>query len=341
MSADLPSKPPTEPPTEPPTDLPGDLPGDLPAERLEALAALPTEEVPACVLHPATAGVGDPEVARKLALPAAYGVLACPRCGLRWLSPRPTAEGYETVYSHEAYFADRVGMEPYRDVVRRRLWGFRHRLRRLERRLGEDGSGDGSGLRILDVGAATGEFVVEARKRGHRAEGFEPSAGGRAEARERHGLELAGGTLEELSGRFAGPYDVVHLSHVLEHLPDPAAALATMRRLLAPGGVLSVEVPQQFDNDVEWLLRLLGRSRHGRFDTHSLHHTYFFTPPTLLALLAVAGFEVLELRTFHWGLTPPPSPRNLLLGTYLWLSDKVHRGGPVIEVHARPRGGGA
>lgn len=40
-----------------------------------------------------------------------------------------------------------------------------------------------------------------------------------------------------------GPFDVLILSHVLEHLLDPVAALRTMARVLAPGGVLAIEIP--------------------------------------------------------------------------------------------------
>lgn len=302
----------------------------------QELASLPTERVASCVLHPGAEGVPETAAAEYLGLPPSFGVRRCPTCGLRWLTPRPTPEGYERLYSRRFYFGDEVAeRRNYRQVVGQRLWGFRRRLRRLEKTFaGEVGEGGPrGGLRLLDIGAATGDFVAEARARGHRAEGFEISAEARREARQRHGLEIAGGDLGDLSG----PYDVVHLNHVLEHLPDPLAALRTAFRLTAPEGVLAVEVPQQFDNGVEWLLRLAGRSRHGQFDAHSLHHTYFFTPATLVATLEAGGFSVVESRTFHWGVTPPAStsPRNLLLGTYLWSLDKACRGGPVIEAYAR------
>lgn len=47
-------------------------------------------------------------------------------------------------------------------------------------------------------------------------------------------------------------YDVVYASHVLEHVPDDAAALAEIRRVLAPGGIAILPVPIVCDATVEY-----------------------------------------------------------------------------------------
>lgn len=298
------------------------------------LTTLPTEERPACPLHPRAEAAADPRAAELLGLPPPYGVLRCRRCRLRWLSPRPTEDGYTTLYSYEVYF-EGGSVESYARLAKRRRPYFRRRLERIEAVAGP------APLHLLDVGAATGGFVAEAAARGHRAVGYEPSAGARREAARRHGLALAGGRLEDLAPR--GPFDVAHLNHVVEHLPDPLALLATVAGLLRPGGVLVVEVPQQFGNALDPVKRLFGGGRRG-LDPYSLHHTYFFAPGNLRELLQAAGFAVAQMRTWSLAQTPLPlspagSARNLVLAPYLFLADRLFAAGTMIEAWARTGGG--
>jgi hypothetical protein len=108
---------------------------------------------------------------------------------------------------------------------------------------------------------------------------------------------------------------------------------------LAPGGLLILEVPQQFDNDLDRLRRWLragGKRPH--FDAYSLHHTYFFNPDTMATLLRKAGFQIKSLSTFNQNKTPlwPPTLKNWILRPMLYAADALHRGGNIIEVYAMP-----
>jgi SAM-dependent methyltransferase len=76
-----------------------------------------------------------------------------------------------------------------------------------------------------------------------------------------------------------GVYDSALCIEVLEHLPEPAAAVAAIGRILRPGGVVVISVPH--------LSRL-----------HDLPHDYFrYTEYGLRHLLGKAGLEVEELVT--------------------------------------------
>ena len=73
-------------------------------------------------------------------------------------------------------------------------------------------------------------------------------------------------------------YDTAVCIEVLEHVPDPFAAVAAIRRVLKPGGVVVISVPH--------LSRL-----------HEVPHDYYrYTEYGLRALLERAGLEVVELR---------------------------------------------
>lgn len=287
-----------------------------------------TEIIEQCVLCGASRARPDKRFANILGLVQPYDVQRCGGCGLRWLSPRPSEAAYQRLYAYENYFDSSLTPATYEDVARGRAAYFSKRVKKIERFIGNNGP-----LDILDVGAATGMFVNEALIRGHRAAGIELSAGGREQARYNYGVELEGTRLEDLAGE--DDFDVIHMNHVFEHLPDPRQVLENCRRLLRPGGLLLIEVPQQIDNDIERIKRLLGL-KPPRFDLFSIHHTYFFNVHTLRALLESQDFRVASLSTANLNAAPlwPPNPYTWALRLLLAAADRIHNGGNILEAFA-------
>ena len=97
------------------------------------------------------------------------------------------------------------------------------------------------GVRLLEVGCGHGWFLEAAAARGAEVTGIEPDPeiGGLARAR---GLAVLAGLFPEAvpAGRC---YDVVVFNDSFEHLPEPRAAAAACRDLLAPGGLAVVNLP--------------------------------------------------------------------------------------------------
>jgi 2-polyprenyl-3-methyl-5-hydroxy-6-metoxy-1,4-benzoquinol methylase len=148
----------------------------------------------------------------------------------------------------------------------------------------------GKRVRILDVGAATGEVGLAARAaRGGAAEltGIEIEATARAELERRYDRVLA--SLDALPD--ADRFDVALLLDVIEHTTDPVAILARTARALGPGGVLLVSVP----NVAHWSVRfslLFGRFEYARSGILDRTHLRFFTRRSFRQTLAQAGLEV-------------------------------------------------
>lgn len=289
-----------------------------------------TESVNKCVLCTESVVVIDLGFAKHLGLIGPYQVKCCSKCGLRWLSPRPDQEAYQGVYSEQNYFGGDKAVEDYSSLATERRPCFRARLLRIMRCFPRQRA-----FSILDVGAATGEFVFEARELGHHADGIEFSAAAAKKAKEQFNLTLFVGSLD--SYQPSKPYDVIHMNHVFEHLPWPLEILAACRRMLASKGVLVLEVPLQFYNDLDRLKRSLFLSKKPRFNAYSLHHAYFYTPDTLTKLLVKQGFDIELSRTANPDRTPlhPFSFKNLFLRYFLWAADALHKGGNIIEVYAR------
>ena len=95
------------------------------------------------------------------------------------------------------------------------------------------------------------------------------------------GLDLRPVALED--GGFADrSFDAVSLFDVLEHLHDPRKTLDACVRLLRPGGIVFLYVPN-YDSASRLLM---GADAHFIWPTH---HLNYYTPATMQDLLARAG----------------------------------------------------
>jgi SAM-dependent methyltransferase len=143
--------------------------------------------------------------------------------------------------------------------------------------------------RILEIGCATGELAAMTRRElsPARYEAIELSPAG-AQAAERVD-QLFTRTLPTLIAEDAiePGFDAILMSHVLEHLEDPEGELIAMKRVLAPAGVLFIEVPN-----------LAGHRRLPLDDNRS--HLHFFSVTSLTRLLANLGLEVIASATDAW-----------------------------------------
>jgi SAM-dependent methyltransferase len=187
------------------------------------------------------------------------------------------------------------------------------------------------GRDLLDVGAAVGDFVAIAAARGWNAVGVEPAGSAADRAREL-GRPVLQGDLAHPDIR-TRRFDAIHLSHVVEHLSDPFAGLRQCTDLLAPRGVLAIEVPNEFDNLFRKARRMARRT--GPADRLTEEHLWFFNRPTIARAVADAGLRPELVRTRNW----TPLTSRLPLGSAVKRAvDVVSRRagrGEVIEVYAR------
>lgn len=137
--------------------------------------------------------------------------------------------------------------------------------------------------RLLDIGAAGGAFVAEAQAAGYAATGVEPSPAFAAFARERLGVAVVTGTIED-TALDPDSFDIVCMWHVLEHLHEPATTLARAREALRPGGHLAIEVP----NAGSTIARAMGPAWPM---LEPEVHVAQYTAAALAAVVRRAGFE--------------------------------------------------
>ncbi len=142
---------------------------------------------------------------------------------------------------------------------------------------------------LLDLGCWVGFLLAEARSRGWTETiGVEPSTFASAYARDVLGLDVRTDDL------LAAPlperhFQAVVLGDVIEHLPDPGAALDRIATLLAPGGVVVLALPDAGSR----LARVMGRRWWSVIPTH----VHYFTRPSLRRLLEAHGFALRHMAT--------------------------------------------
>lgn len=155
--------------------------------------------------------------------------------------PVPPIEEIPSYYNSEEYISHTDNKKGLLEF----LYGIvkNHSLRKKVSLVNKLNKGAGS---ILDVGAGTGDFLREAKKKGWKTFGVEPNPSALKRAQEK------GISLESELGAFVDQkMDVVTLWHVLEHIPNLEETIETLSKIVKPGGTLIIAVPNYKSYDAK------------------------------------------------------------------------------------------
>ena len=163
----------------------------------------------------------------------------------------------------------------------------------------------GGGHRVLDVGAGEGALSLRLAQAGNEVLSIERDPGLARAAAER-GLRVMVRDIEQDSIADLGLFDVIVCADLLEHLVDPAAALAKLRDRLGPGGRLVCSIPNIAFYSIR-LKVLAGRFEYTEGGILDRTHFRFFTHRTARALLETSKFRIDREEVSHYlplGLPP-------------------------------------
>ena len=207
-------------------------------------------------------------------------LLQCAACDLVFVGNPPDAERLADLYSFEAGFHDELtgaSATAAADRVAARHLG----------RVAAEAPG-----RLLDVGCASGRFLLAARSSGWEVSGVDLNDD-TADLARQHELDVKTGTIDDLDPETR--FDVITMWDVVEHVLDPVALLSSANRLLAPGGRLFITTP-----NVDGLFpraSYLVASKVGRWPhPEPPYHLSQFSDRTLRTALMLAGMQATDVR---------------------------------------------
>lgn len=205
-------------------------------------------------------------------LEGGYEVVACVGCGFVFADTLVDQAAYDRFYAERSKYEDSAtstgsGLSE---------WDAR-RLNDMADAIAARASG--SNARVLDLGCANGGLLGALERKGFSdLTGVDPSPACAATARRSYGVQAVVASLYALPD--LGLFDVITLSHVLEHLENLQGAVQNLPRMLRPGGIVYIEVPDA-GRYTECLV--------APFQDFNTEHINHFSHRTLRRLMAGAG----------------------------------------------------
>ena len=214
-----------------------------------------------------------------------FEVLRCGACGQTFTHPRPSSEDLGRYYP-QSYYGN-LGRRRFPAPVEwlQKLL-YKKRVKKIEVLWGQAPG------RVLDIGCGKGHLLNAFKVRGWQATGVELTEASAQFGRESFGLTIHAGPTEALALP-GSSFDVAILWHVLEHVESPAGLLEEVHRLLVPGGLFLVSVPDFGSPEA----RIMGP---GWFHLDVPRHLHHFRKVELRAALVQSGFQEIE----SWSFAP-------------------------------------
>lgn len=237
--------------------------------------------------------------ARTYACWSAFKVLQCRSCGFRFVDTAAPEYPRNAQYAFD---------EPEVGTIRPGLPHIQRRVRDILRFKQPPG-------RALDIGCGKGEVALALNEKGFACAGIDMKPRIISYLRT-HSPQVRWrcaevSELAALSERF----DVLTMYHVLEHIPNPTAALVTVKALANPGALIVIEVPHVGG----WGARLTGT----RWHYYKVDHVNYFRAADLRRLAAAVDLTVRGVRGYqHFSYPQDVLWKDAIKGTLGWLGFK-------------------
>jgi 2-polyprenyl-3-methyl-5-hydroxy-6-metoxy-1,4-benzoquinol methylase len=211
-----------------------------------------------------------------------FNYVRCKNCGLVYQDPSPSFKDLKTKVYIEKYFEYELRNEAnFVNLMELNLrdLGFRE-LTALW----------GKKRKFLDIGCATGLLLHKMNRAGWIVEGVELTKRSAEYAKKKYKVKVHNKTVERAHFS-SGAFEAIHLSHVIEHVPDPRATLKEIFRILKPCGYFVIVTP----NVNSFQAKLFGK----KWRSAHKDHLTLFSSKTLGSILTETGFKV--VKQFSYG----------------------------------------
>jgi len=212
-----------------------------------------------------------------------FNLVKCTGCGLIFVSPQP--KDVSKFYPEEKYGFYKASPPKKRQTTPSLIRSINHAFIKLI--FGKNvWLMQGKGKKILDIGCATGDYLLEMKELDWKVKGIEPSKEAVRIGR-KMGLEIINSNLK--CAKIKEKFDLITMRHVIEHLEDPVYELRKVLNLLEKEGTLMIATP----NVDSWEFRIF-KTNWGAFEVP--RHLFLFDKKTISKALKKAGFKVVDIK---------------------------------------------
>lgn len=191
--------------------------------------------------------------------------------------PTPTLDNLSKYYESEDYISHTDSKRSFFE----KLYHF-IKVRAIKNKVALLFSENKTNGNLLDIGAGTGDFLLEAKKQGWAITGFEPN-----EAAKKLAIDKGVSFADDIFSLPNSSFDVITMWHVLEHVPNLEEYIANLKRLLKPNGTIIIAVPNYKSFDANYYGRFWAA-----YDVP--RHLWHFSKASIKRL-----FSDYDLKLFH------------------------------------------
>ena len=213
-----------------------------------------------------------------------FSVIECASCGFKHISPLPSGKEIAQLYKKDFYSKEKPNY--FKNAKEDFLWWmttYNNYYSLLEKHT--------KGRKILDIGSGPGDFLACGKKRGWKVLGIEPSIVACEYSQDRK-LPVLNNFFTYEAVRKYGPFDVIHASLVLEHIPNPISFIKDMKKALKPNGLLAIYCPNDY-NPLQEILRK--KLKFQPWWIAPEHHLNYFDAISMKKLLGKLNFKTIEI----------------------------------------------
>ncbi|HNQ69161.1 MAG TPA: class I SAM-dependent methyltransferase [Bacteroidales bacterium] len=217
-----------------------------------------------------------------------FTYVKCSDCGLIYQTPRPKYDDIFLLQAYEEYFYYDENFK-YSDE-NFKLWDKElHEILKYDKRK----------TAILDIGSCMGDFLKVAQQYYPKCTGVEIAENMAKYTEKELKINVFVGSYVDIN--FKEKYSCIHMSHVIEHIPNPHEWLLKTKELLDDNGVLVMSVPnmKSLDRRFKLFLKRIGlRKGMWQDNTRTPDHLFEPTAQSTLKFFENNGFKILKYYTY-------------------------------------------
>jgi 2-polyprenyl-3-methyl-5-hydroxy-6-metoxy-1,4-benzoquinol methylase len=217
-----------------------------------------------------------------------YTYVKCLDCKLIYQNPRPK---YDEIFLRDAY-GEYEGYFPDYVYDEKILNGF-------DKEVNEILKFDKKKTGILEIGPAMGDFLKVSQKYYSNCVGVEVAENMAEYVKSQLKIHVYIGSYIDVY--FNEKYSCVHMSHVIEHIPNPKEWLSKTKNILDDQGILVVNVPNMnsLPRRFHLFLKRIGLKKgYWKNSARTPDHLFEPTIPSMLSFISESGYEVLDFYTY-------------------------------------------